>query len=269
MRAERRPDAAARGAIAEASGGVRRSPGPRPCRPRHRERQRGELGGERRPPTFAITTAPAPAAAAAEAGQRLGERLAQRQRQREHTERGAQRAQVLLQPLAAAEEERLDRRAREPERGADLGVREPVELAQDDRVALLLAAARRAPRQSASISSCRADLALQSRRPSRLVTSVQRLGLAAPQARAALVARDRPEPGRRLARLLPVEQRAVGGEERLLRRVLGLGRVAQDQPADAVDHPPVLLEERGDALSGRPLAPAAGEGRRGARRSTA
>jgi hypothetical protein len=86
-----------------------------------------------------------------------------------------------------------------------------------------------------------------------------RLRAAAPQAGAALVAGDRAEPGRRLARLLPREQPAIRREECLLRSVLGLDRVTQDEPADAVDHPAVLLEERGDSLSGRAPVTAAGE----------
>ena len=57
----------------------------------------------------------------------------------------------------------------------------------------------------------------------------ERLAHARPGARPALVARDRREPGGRLPRRGAVEQRAVSREERLLRRVLGLGRVAQQQ----------------------------------------
>src|SRR6185503_18845422 len=90
----------------------------------------------------------------------------------------------------------------------------------------------------------------------------QRLGAPPAQPGAALVARDRPEPGGRLARILSAKQRTVRREKALLRRILRLDGVAQHEPADAVDHPPVLLEERGDPLPGRPLATTAGEGER-------
>src|SRR5262249_47391469 len=50
------------------------------------------------------------------------------------------------------------------------------------------------------------------------------------------------EPGRRVARLRAVKERAVGREEGLLLRVLGVGRVAEQAPADALDLGRVLGE---------------------------
>ena len=208
---------------------------------------------------FANTAAPAPGrgAAPAEAGEQLGQRVAQRHRQRQHTESRARRAQLVLQALAAAEDDRLDRRARQPERRADLRVGEAVELAQHDRVALLgrQVGKRRAECLDLVVAI---DLTLQLVADG-LADERQRLGSAGSQPGPALVPRDRSEPGGRLTRLLPAEQRPVGREEGLLRRILGLDRVTQHQAADAVDEAAVLFEERGEPLSGRPLVAAAGE----------
>src|SRR5436190_1263778 len=198
--------------------------------------------------------------AAAEARQCLGERLLERRWQRERAQGCAQRAQLRLQALAAPEEDRLDGRARQPERRGDLAIRQSVELAQHDCVALLL-------RELGERHAERLDLRAVTGLALGVVAGIrldkrQRFGPPAANPPPALVARDRPEPSGRIAWLLAREQCAVGGEECLLRRVLSLGRVAQDQAADAEDHPPVLLEELGNALSGRPLTPAAGERKR-------
>ena len=43
----------------------------------------------------------------------------------------------------------------------------------------------------------------------------------------------------------------MGGEKDLLRGVLRVVRVAQEEPAEAINHPPVLLEQLGDTRAGR------------------
>ena len=67
----------------------------------------------------------------------------------------------------------------------------------------------------------------------------------------AFVARDRRQPGGGLSRLGAGEHVAMGREEDLLRGVLGLVRVFQEDPAQAVHHPGVLFEERTQTLAGR------------------
>ena len=67
---------------------------------------------------------------------------------------------------------------------------------------------------------------------------------------AALVARDRREPGFRLVGAAPVEQAPIGGEERLLRGVFRLDAVPQDQAAERIDHAAVRLEQLAGAGTG-------------------
>ncbi len=68
------------------------------------------------------------------------------------------------------------------------------------------------------------------------------------------VAGDRREPRRGITRLDAAEQAPVRREERLLRGVLRLVRIAQDQPADPEDEPRVLVEETGQPVARRALA---------------
>jgi hypothetical protein len=65
------------------------------------------------------------------------------------------------------------------------------------------------------------------------------------------VARDRRQPGIRLARLDAGEQRAMGGEEDVLRRILGLGAVAEEGAAGPGDRAAVdAIERVGPCASG-------------------
>ena len=242
-----------------AIGDVRRlDPGDRACRPTANAAA-ASLAATGAAANFANTAAPAPAEAPLppKPGSSWASESRSDTRQRQHTESRARRAELVLQALAAAEDDRLDRRARQPQRRADLGVGEAVELAQHDRVALLgrQVGKRRAEGLDLIVAI---DLTLQLVADG-LADERQRLGSAGSQPGPALVPRDRSEPGGRLTRLLPAEQRPVGREEGLLRRILGLDRVAQHQAADAVDEAAVLFEERGEPLSGRPLVAAAGE----------
>src|SRR5205823_14940084 len=73
----------------------------------------------------------------------------------------------------------------------------------------------------------------------------------------AFVPRDRREPGGRLPGLGSAQERAVRREERLLRRVLGLGTIAQERAAETSDGAAVLGEEQLGPCSGRTVAGAA------------
>ena len=85
----------------------------------------------------------------------------------------------------------------------------------------------------------------------------QRLAHARADPRPAFVARDRGEPRCRLARLGAVQKRAVRGEERLLRRVLGLGAIAQQRRQRPLTVRPYSRVEQLGPRSGRPVAGAA------------
>jgi hypothetical protein len=60
----------------------------------------------------------------------------------------------------------------------------------------------------------------------------------------ALVARDHEQPCERLPRCRAVQERAVRGEEDLLRRVLRLGAVAEERAAERCNRGSVLSVER-------------------------
>ena len=75
--------------------------------------------------------------------------------------------------------------------------------------------------------------------------------------RPAFVPGDRREPRGRVPRPAAVQQAAVGGEERLLRRVLRLVLVAQEDTAEPEHRRAVALEELRHAQRGRPVVGAA------------
>ena len=117
-------------------------------------------------------------------------------------------------------------------------VGEPGELAQHDRITLLIRkrlnllpevrgvhARRRLPMD---IGAAVFEFVLESRK---------RLAHAVANPPQAFVARDRSEPSLRLARLRPVPQRAKRGQEGLLRSVFRLVTVAQQRAADALHLP--------------------------------
>ncbi len=78
------------------------------------------------------------------------------------------------------------------------------------------------------------------------------------EARVALVTRDYEQPGERLSRRRAVQQRAVRGEEDLLRRVLGLSLVAQERAAESRHGRSVLAVERASVSCDVPLLSIAG-----------
>ena len=155
-------------------------------------------------------------------------------------QRRVHRLQPRAHALPGAEEQRLHRRPGDPEGNGKLLVGEAAELAQQQRVPLLL-------RQLGDRAPERGEVGAARRLLHRIaeasfhvdVLDGERLAHPRPRACPALVARDRCEPRCRLARLGAVEQRPVGGEEHLLRRVLRLGPVAQQDAAEPGDHPSV------------------------------
>ena len=164
-----------------------------------------------------------------------------------------------MQAAPGAEEKRFDRGAGCSQRGRDLVVAKAVNVAEHDRFALLLGQhgelrveRRRFLTPDRGVLDARRDL-------SRIVVD-DRQRLAHPGRRTAPagVTGDRAQPCRRVAHLGPGEQVAVRREKHLLRRVLGLVRVAEEHPADAVDHAGVLGVQPTQLRAGRP-----GEGRRG------
>ena len=161
--------------------------------------------------------------------------------------------------LPRAEEQRLDRGARDRQRPGELLVREPAELAQQQRVPLLARQLRDRALHIAARSALRIASASGSDEGALTVDlgRRQRLAHARADARPALVARDRREPGGGLPRLGAVQERAVRGEERLLRRVLSLGAVAQQRAAQAADEAAVVAVELLGPRGGRPVIGAA------------
>lgn len=139
--------------------------------------------------------------------------------------RACQRAfELLAERTARAEDERLDRARREAEHLADLRVRAPLDLAQDDGGALV----------EGEVAEGAADVFR--RRPvvvDELVGDVVvELDLLRPprggaEPLKADVVRDPDQPVERRTRVLPALERAVRVEERRLRDVLRVGAVAQ------------------------------------------
>ena len=114
------------------------------------------------------------------------------------------------------------------------------------------AAARRAPPRSHARSAARIAATSGSGRSDGSSGSSSGSPHARTNARTTFVARDRRHPRRpRRAGTDPRSSGVVGGHEHLLRGVLRLDRVAQQQPAEAEHHPAVLGEELADVGAGR------------------
>jgi hypothetical protein len=60
----------------------------------------------------------------------------------------------------------------------------------------------------------------------------------------ALIPSDRRQPGCRVARLRPAKEASVRRDERLLRGILGLVVIAQEEPAEPEHHACVLVEQQ-------------------------
>ena len=216
---------------------------------RRADAERGDLRGD------------GSAAAREEADERVDPRRARRARRRprEADREDAVRARKSSDSTAGPGDR---------ERGRELVVREPAELAQEQRVPLLARQRldRRPERGEVGAANRLGERVGRSRGRLELLHG-QRLAHARADPRPALVARDRREPRRRLARLGAVQERAVRREEGLLRGVLGLGAIAQQRAAEPPDGAPVVAVELLGPRSGRPVvgAAAADGARRGAR----
>ena len=152
-----------------------------------------------------------------------------------------------------AEEQRLDGGSRDRERDRELVVREPAELAHEERVTLLPGQLLDCAPQRREIhaANCLGER-IRQRRSGLEVLPVGRARACCVNARPALVARDRREPRRRLTGIGAVQERAVRGEERLLRRVLRLGAVPQQRIAEPADRAGVQLVELLGPRASRP-----------------
>ena len=147
-------------------------------------------------------------------------------------------------------QERLDRGLREAELEGDLGVVEPLPLAENERVALPV---RQAVKRSRQIHEL---FGLALGRGDRVVERRLRLEPAAAEGRAAPreadVARDREQPGRLRIRDDAALERAEGVQERRLEGVLRVLAIAQTTQAERVDLLGVALKKLLRVVSRRP-----------------
>ena len=186
-----------------------------------------------------------------EAGHRVGERLVQRERHDEHAGREP-RAKSPLQAPPTTKQERLDRRARRPEGGGHLVVSEPVDIAQHDGSALVVGQRGQLGVQLGRVGATGRLLICPRRDESGGVVECDRAASACRVAHLTLVAGDRAQPGGRLFDLDPGQKAAIGREKHLLGRVLGVGRIVKQRPAEPVDHPGVVGVELAQTRAGHP-----------------
>jgi hypothetical protein len=181
--------------------------------------------------------------------QQADQSLSQRSDRRDQGRR-KHRAKPPAQLSPGAEEERFDGRLGDVQGLGELLVRHPRKLPHDKRVPLLRREIldRRPQGSEVGLADCGVERIRAVARPFR-VRLRERLTHSVARPRPALVAGDGGEPGGRLTGLGSAEKAAVGREERLLSRILSLGRVAQEHAAEAEDHPAVALEELGRLLS--------------------
>ena len=145
------------------------------------------------------------------------------------------------QRLARPEEQRLDRGEREAELLGDVGVAQSLPLAQEDCLPLPVGELLE---RGAQLGDLLARLGVQRGRGGLELVHVRVGDMREPAAeraprRAADVVRDRQQPRELVSRDDAAPQRPERVEERGLRRILGLFRVAQAAPAEAVDPLPV------------------------------
>ena len=163
--------------------------------------------------TFAATPEPSSATPPASAAPRVRTNDGERLRERQHGEH-AQRVAAHAERAAGAEDQRLDGGARDAEDARDLGVRAALELAHDDRRALVQRQLRERVEHVA-----RARAVVDRRLGERgLELDLVRPARARPELQPADVVRDRDEPVLRRARLLAGAERAPRVEERRLGR---------------------------------------------------
>ena len=182
------------------------------------------------------------------------DKRSQRGRNRGDAERARQRFPRSFQVAAGAEEQSLDRRHGDAEHLGDLDVAAILDLAHHDRGALI----ERQPRERVQDLVERRPLVIPS---SRLACALERnllrpaAGLA--PAHATDVVSDLDQPVVRGVRPLAVLERAIGVQERLLRHVLGVGRIREHGERVLVDLGDVLSVEALEGPVGRVVAPSA------------
>jgi hypothetical protein len=175
---------------------------------------------------------------------RPGDRFADRDEWRDASEGSGHRPQPCPKLAPGAEEKRLDRRLRDRERTCELPVREAGELAQEERLPLPSGQlGDRLPERDEVGARCGSGDRIRQGALRLCVT--EGFAHALLDAFAALVARDRREPGRRVAWLDPVQEAAIRGEEGLLDCVLRLFTVAREQTAEPEHRRPMPGEELG------------------------
>ena len=181
-----------------------------------------------------------PAHGGAAAPEQLGERAGDRDRQDR-----AERGRADPQGSARTEDQRLHCGDRDAERVGDLRVGTPFELAHHERRSLVEGEPAERPEDALDVGlllfgNCQlVDVLLQ--------RHFLHAAADARIARACDVVRDLDQPVLRLEDLLPALKRAVRVEERRLRDVLRVGRVAQQRQGvviDVLDVPSVELFER-------------------------
>jgi hypothetical protein len=145
--------------------------------------------------------------------------------------------ELFPQRTPRAEDERLDRAHRDAEHLGDLGVRAPLDLAQDDGRALV---EREMAERAADVVRSR-PVVLVDERVGDVVVELDLLRppRAGAEALEADVVRDRDQPVERRARVLTALERPEGVHERRLGDVFGVGAVAQDAVGVPVDVRPV------------------------------
>ena len=191
-----------------------------------------------------------------EAGERQRNPLSEGQGDGQRSTR--ERLQAQAETAASAEQQGLDRRDRHAKRGADLRVPQPIQVAEHDGLALLFGQPG-----DRELQFPHERLAVELRLRTLHVAEVcldERQWLPHPCVGpcGALVARDRGQPGGGFPHVAAPEQGLVGGDEGRLGGIVRVVRVAQQRPAESVDHAGVLLEERGRLHAGNPRLRVAG-----------
>ena len=180
-----------------------------------------------------------------------GQEVAEREAGRERRQR---LAQANLKAAPGTEDQRLDSRRRDRQRGGDLLVGEAAHLPHQDRVPLL-------SRQLGKCVSKLARLVPLDRCGIRVGAALlgfgvhgQRISHPRPHTSERLVPGDRRQPRSLVTGRRPVQERALRRQERLLHRIVRLHAVAQQRAADRADERGMARVELLDASRGRVLA---------------
>jgi hypothetical protein len=163
--------------------------------------------------------------------------------------------ELLGERTAGAEDECLDGRKRQPELERDLGVGAPLDLAEEDCLTLRVGEAQEG---CMDVRRGRAVVLVQGEQELRVELDLLRPLATKPGAAADDVTGDGKEPGARLLRRIAAAHRPEGVQERSLRDVLGLIRiahVAQHRPVYLAPVPTVDPLERAIRVHGLVMPP--------------